>query len=417
MPPPSTVPDFLALVRRSGVTEEALLTAALPHVEAAEPMPLAEGLIRCGVLTHFQAEQLLRGKTRGFTIGNYKVLERLGSGGMAVVYLCEHQATRRRVAIKVLPSAKTEDVATLKRFYREARAGTALDHENIVRVHGISQEGSRHFMVMEYVAGALLGSLVKQNGPLHPLRACHYIRQAAAGLQHLHETGLVHRDIKPDNLILDRTGIVKILDLGLARFNQGSDEVLTKGILGTPDYLAPEQTLDSHLVDIRADVYSLGGTFYYLLTGQAPFGEGTTAQKLHWHKTRIPDPVRTLRPDVPETLSQMIARMMAKQPADRYPTPQAIANALIPWTTVPIAPPSEEEMPYLSPAAGGSSTAAIILNATPPETSDPLLQITPGPTQSSSVVKTAERKKEDEEPVDPMAKAFSAADLMRGMFG
>src|SRR5262249_29172439 len=161
--------------------------------------------------------------------------------------------------------------ALLRRFYREARAGSALEHLNIVRMHGISQDGTRHFLVMEYVEGTLLGSLVKRHGPLDVLRACHYVRQTATGMQHIFESGLVHRDIKPDNLILDRGGTVKILDLGLARFcERMADEktVLTTGILGTPDYLAPEQTLDSHLVDFRADIYSLGGTFYFLLTGQ-----------------------------------------------------------------------------------------------------------------------------------------------------
>ncbi len=411
MPAPTTAFDFLALVRRSGVADLKRLDELLPSLTTAEPLPLAEELVREGILTCFHAEQLLMGKSRGFAIGNYTVLERLGSGGMALVYLCEHRNTRQRVAVKVLPTAKSEDVAVLKRFYREARAGSALDHANIVRVHGISQDGSRHFLVMEYVEGTLLGSLVKHHGPLEVLRACHYMRQAAVGLQHIFESGLVHRDIKPDNLILDRSGTVKILDLGLARFCERlPDEktVLTTGILGTPDYLAPEQSLDSHLVDIRADIYSLGGTFYFLLTGQPPFGEGTTSQKLQWHKTREPIPLRQLRPDVPETIASLIARMMAKNPIDRFQTPGAVANFLIPWTKTPIRPPTDAEMPGLCPAIGGSRLTEFTLTVTPIDVPTP----SPTPPPTSKQIPDRDEKRPDD---PPEAKAFTAADLLRGM--
>ena len=254
-------------------------------------------LVHEGVLTHFQAKQFLDGKWRGFSIGKYKVLERLGSGGMGSVYLCEHKLMRRRVAVKVLPTAKAEDPASLERFYREARAVAALDHPNIVRAYDIDQVEKLHFLVMEYVDGASLQEIVKRAGPLDALRAAHYIRQSALGLQHAHETaGLVHRDIKPANILVDRTGIVKILDMGLARFFNDEEDVLTKkydeSVLGTADYLAPEQALDSHSVDIRADIYSLGATFYFCLTGRTPFHEGTVAQKLIWHQTRQPKPIR-----------------------------------------------------------------------------------------------------------------------------
>lgn len=405
MPAPATPAEFLALVRRSGVAENKLVEAALPRLPATtDPVAVAEVLVREGALTRFQAEQLLLGKLRGFTIGHYKVLERLGSGGMAVVYLCEHLSLRRRVAIKVLPTAKAEDVAVLKRFYREAQAGSTLNHPNIVHIHNVSQDGALHFLVMEYVEGTLLGSLVKKHGPLDVLRACHYVRQAALGLEHIFEAGLVHRDIKPDNLILDRSGTVKVLDLGLARVCSGSDEVLTKGILGTPDYLAPEQTQDSHLVDIRADIYSLGGTFYYLLTGQPPFGEGTTAQKLQWHKTKQPTPVRRLRPDVPETVEQLITRMMAKDPDERFPSPLAVANFLIPWTKATIRPPAEAELPQFSDAENFDLSQRG-LDVTP---GDSLLHPTPSPAANDAV------KRDTEEPPEE-SRAVSPADLMRAM--
>jgi serine/threonine protein kinase len=212
---------------------------------------------------------------------------------MGTVFLCEHTSMRRRVAIKVLPVAKAKDPSYLERFYREARAVAALDHPNIVRAYDIDQDEKLHFLVMEYVDGASLQEIVKRAGPLEPLRAAHYMCQAAFGLQHAHEAaGLVHRDIKPGNILVDRTGAVKVLDMGLARFFHDEEDVLTKkydeNVLGTADYLAPEQALDSHAVDIRADIYSLGATFYFCLTGKTPFSEGTVAQKLIWHQTRAP---------------------------------------------------------------------------------------------------------------------------------
>jgi eukaryotic-like serine/threonine-protein kinase len=310
-------------------------------------------------LTHFQAEQFLLGKWRRFTIGKYKVLERLGSGGMGSVYLCEHKFMRRRVAVKVLPAAKAEDPSSLERFYREARAAAALDHPNIVRAYDIDQDENLHFLVMEYVDGASLQELVKKFGPLNILRACHYIRQSAIGLQHAHESGLVHRDIKPGNLLVDRGGTVKVLDMGLARFFHDEEDILTKkydeNVLGTADYLAPEQALDSHSVDIRADVYSLGATFYFCLTGSPPFSEGTVAQKLIWHQTRKPKPIRSLRPEVPEGLAAVLEKMMAKDVGQRYQTPVAVVEALAPWTTQPIPAPPESEMPRPSPAAMGGA--------------------------------------------------------------
>src|SRR5262245_41776934 len=338
MAAPSTIDEFLDLVRRSGVLDEKRLDTYLEKARAAgalpnEPGKLAGVLVRDGLLTHFQAEQLVAGKWRRFHIGKYKVLERLGSGGMGSVYLCEHKLMRRRVAVKVLPTAKAEDPAALERFQREAKAIAALDHPNIVRAYDIDQDDKLHFLVMEHVDGASLQDIVKKSGPLDPLRTAHYMHQAALGLQHAHErAGLVHRDIKPGNILVDRSGIVKILDMGLARFFHDEDDILTKkydeSVLGTADYLAPEQAIDSHAVDIRADVYSLGGTFYYCLTGRTPFNEGTVAQKLIWHQTRQPKPIRSLRPEVPEGIVAVVEKMMAKDPAQRYQTPAEVAEAL-----------------------------------------------------------------------------------------
>jgi serine/threonine protein kinase len=363
MPAPTTVNEFLELVQKSGVLDDKKLDTYVQKVRAgpglpARPNDLATLLVRDGLLTLFQAEQILQGKWRRFTIGKYKVLERLGQGGMGSVYLCEHKLMRRRVAVKVLPTAKADDPSSLERFYREARAVAALDHPNIVRAYDIDQDEKLHFLVMEYVDGASLQEIVKRSGPLDPTRAAHYIRQAAFGLQHAHETaGLVHRDIKPGNVLVDRGGTVKVLDMGLARFFYDEEDVLTKkydeNVLGTADYLAPEQALDSHAVDVRADIYSLGATFYFCLTGKTPFNEGTVAQKLIWHQTRAPKSIRSLRPEVPEGLVAVIDRMMAKDAGQRYQTPLEVAEVLAPWTETPIGPPPETEMPKLSLAAMG----------------------------------------------------------------
>jgi serine/threonine protein kinase len=373
MPAPATNEQFLELVRKSGLVEEkalAAFTASPGTPPPANPKELARALIREGLLTRFQADQLVAGKSKGFVLaGKYKLLEHLGSGGMGSVYLCEHISMRRQVAIKVLPLAHANDPSYLERFYREARAVAALDHPNIVRAHDIDRDGKLHFLVMEYVDGSSLQDVVSRFGPLEPLRAAHYMSQAAWGLQHAHEAGLVHRDIKPGNLIVDRTGTVKLLDMGLARFFHDNDDNLSKRfdetVLGTSDYLAPEQTLDSN-VDIRADIYSLGATFYYCLTGQTLFGEGKVAQKLIWHQTRQPKPIRSLRPEVPETLAELLEqKMLAKDPAARFQVPVEICHALAPLTQEPLPPPPEEHMPRLCPAVARGRPADV-KGSTPP---------------------------------------------------
>jgi serine/threonine protein kinase len=376
MAAPASTDEFVDLVRKSGVVEDKRLDSYVQHLRGSgmpdQPNKIAVMMVQEGLLTHFQAEQIMLGKWRRFTIGKYKVLERLGAGGMGSVYLCEHKFMRRRVAVKVLPAAKAEDQASLERFYREARAAAALDHPNIVRAYDIDQDENLHFLVMEYVDGASLQEVIKKFGPMNVLFACHYVRQAAVGLQHAHEAGLVHRDIKPGNLLVDRSGTLKVLDMGLARFFHDEEDILTKkydeSVLGTADYLAPEQALDSHSVDIRADIYSLGATFYFCLTASPPFNEGTVAQKLIWHQTRQPKPVKQLRADAPDGVVAIIDRMMTKDRAKRYQTPAQVVDALAAWTAKPIQQPPDAWMPRLSPAAMGGSgdlAAASVAAATP----------------------------------------------------
>jgi serine/threonine protein kinase len=376
MPAPASVAEFLELVDKSGVLDETrygAYSAYLTHLRDAGSLPsditkLAGLLVRDGHLTYFQAEQLLMGKWKRFTIGKYKVLERLGSGGMGQVFLCEHKHMRRRVAVKVLPTAKAEDPSSLERFYREARAVAALDHPNLVRAYDIDTDDHLHFLVIEFVDGSSLQDILKKTGgaPMDILRACHYVSQSAVGLHHAHAIGLIHRDIKPGNILVDRTGTVKILDMGLARFFNDEEDLLTKkydeNVLGTADYLAPEQAVDSHAVDIRADIYSLGATFYFLLTGDPPFKDGTVAQKLIWHQTRQPRPVRALRPEVPEALAAVLNKMLAKDVSQRYQTPAEVVQALAPWTATPVGPPPDDEMPQLSPAALGTGPVSMTAN-------------------------------------------------------
>src|SRR5437868_15393323 len=255
---PSSVEELVQLIRKSGMVDDHKLTAYLQRREFTRGLPddareFADDMVRDAVLTNFQAEQFLLGKWRGFTIGKFKLLERVGVGGMGQVFLCEHMFMRKRVAIKVLPPAKAEQPAALGRFYREARAAGGLQHPNIVRTHDIDQDGNLHFIVMDYVDGPNLLEIVKKFGPMDIGRATSYMRQAAAGLDYAFRNGIIHRDIKPGNVLIDRKGNAKILDMGLARFYKDVSDLLTlkyddKIVLETADYVAPEQVANSHSV-------------------------------------------------------------------------------------------------------------------------------------------------------------------------
>ena len=394
MPAPSTTDEYLALVAKSELLPAARLEEFIARRRADNTLPVdnviktAQLLIFDGLITKYQAEQLLGGRWRNFIIGGkYKLLERLGKGGMALVFLCEHQVMKRLVALKILPTAHAGDKELLGRFHREARALSQLRHPNIVGAYDADRADKVHFLVMEYVDGGDLDRLVQKAGPLSWERASNYIRQAANGLQHAHECGLVHRDIKPGNVLVDRSGTVKLLDLGLARiFHESTDDLTTgrdaKTLLGTVDYLAPEQALNSHDVDIRADIYSLGATFYYLLTGKGLFEDGTIAQKLSWHLHRPPVPLHDVRPDVPEGLGEVIKTMLAKKPEDRYQTPEEVCEALEPWTRTPIEPPSPEELPQLSLAARASGQPSSV-RMTAPSAKTPLPDSTKRPERLS----------------------------------
>jgi hypothetical protein len=265
-------------------------------------------------------------------LGQYELLGELGAGGMGRVFKARHRLMDRVVALKVLHGSWLERPGTVARFRQEIRALARLDHPHIVRAHDADRAGGLHFLVMEYVEGTDLGLRVRGHGPLPVAEACDYVRQAAAGLQHAHDHGLIHRDVKPANLILAAGGRVKVLDLGLALFAADGSEA--GPVVGTPDYMAPEQWEPAGAVDGRADVYGLGCTLYCLLTGRPPFDDEahpTREQKWLAHARVPPPPVRELRPDVPVGLATVLDRMLAKAPADRYPGPAAAADALRPF--------------------------------------------------------------------------------------
>jgi serine/threonine protein kinase len=338
MPVPATNDAFLEMLAKTNLVEQSAIDTALEgQTPFAAPPRLAAHLVKKGVLTKYQAEQLLAGRVGNLYLGKYKILELLGRGGMGAVFLSEHKTMRRRVALKVLSNVKSSDASLVERFHREARAVGALNHPNIVQAYDVDSVGKTHYLVMEYVEGVNLFDLVRKVGPLSIPRAANYIAQAADGLEHAFEAGLVHRDIKPPNLLLSRQGVVKVLDMGLALFFKDDTDHLTAKfdsttVLGTVDYLAPEQSMDSHGVDIRADIYSLGATLYYLLTGKTPFGDASLAQKLVMLNMREPTPIRQLREEVPEELAAVITKMLAKAPDARYQTPAEVSAALAPWS-------------------------------------------------------------------------------------
>jgi WD40 repeat protein len=320
--------------------------AAAPPAPAGPDPPPAPGGVPPGLTGH----------------PRYRVVRLLGAGGMGAVYEAEHRVMRRPVALKVINRAYTGSAAALERFRREVHAAARLSHPNIVTTYDAEDAGETHFLVMEYVEGTDLGRLVQERGPLPVDRACDYVRQAALGLQHAFGQGMVHRDLKPHNLMLTPDGRVKTLDFGLARF--ASEAAPAAGltgtglVLGTVDYIAPEQADSPHQADIRSDIYSLGCTLYHLLAGQPPFPTGTPVQKLRAHLEKQPRPLAGLRDDLPEGLMPVLERMMAKDPRQRYQTPDEVARALQPFTTASRVGRAPGSRPH-APAFDVSRTAVL----------------------------------------------------------
>jgi tRNA A-37 threonylcarbamoyl transferase component Bud32 len=283
----------------------------------------------------------------------YRVLGLIGQGGMGAVYRAEHLHMDRQVALKVINPGLMRHPTAVQRFQQEVRAAARLHHPNIVHAYDADQAGGLHFLVMEYVEGTSLADLVRERGPLPVAEACACARQAALGLQHAHEQGMVHRDVKPHNLMRTPAGQVKMLDFGLARLprspdvppaGDGTAGLLTGSgvVMGTADYIAPEQAVDPRAADIRADVYSLGCTLFHLLTGRPPFPDGTIPEKLAHHAGTPLPAVSELRPEVSAALAAVLERMTAKDPTGRQATPAEVAEALAPFC-----PPEEVRSPVV----------------------------------------------------------------------
>jgi serine/threonine protein kinase len=330
---------------------------------SANVADFARWMVASQYLTEYQATLLARGHADGFFLNQYKVLDRLGRGRMAGVYKAVHRLGQV-VAIKVLPPSKAKDPQLLARFQREARLSMKLQHPNVVRTFQIGETGGLYYLVMECLEGETLDDVIQRRKKLPPSEAVRIVYQALLALEHLHERGMVHRDIKPANLMIVPSGspagppdttfrsTVKVLDMSLGRAlsdesmdeDPGQHQLTAEGtLLGTPDYMAPEQARDAHAADIRADIYSLGGVLYHLIAGQPPFPDSNIISQMIRHATEEPKPLKAFNPAVPDGLQQIIGWMMAKDPAKRYPTPERAAQALQVFLAAEAAPLANPE--------------------------------------------------------------------------
>jgi serine/threonine protein kinase/DNA-binding response OmpR family regulator len=331
--------EFLRNLGDSGLfSREEIHTAlgALPPPQTADADALVQGLIHAGKLTPFQAAAVRQRNFEELVIGNYHVLDRLGAGGMGTVYKARHRRMKRVVAIKVLSPSVGQTEMFVQRFQREVEAVARLSHPNIVMAHDADEATVGHFLVMEFVNGQDLATEVKEHGPLSIREAVGCILQAAQALDYAHGQGIIHRDIKPANLLRDVSGVVKVADLGLARFNdsigRSSEErsALTQAgtIMGTVDFMSPEQALGLTTIDHRTDIYSLGGTLHYLLIGQPPYRGPTLMATLLKHRDAPIPSLCSVRSEVPASLDQLFRRMMAKKPEERFASMAEVVAAL-----------------------------------------------------------------------------------------
>jgi serine/threonine protein kinase len=312
------------------LVEIGLISAAELETFAADSflsvLGLSRALVKAGKLTPYQAAAVYQRKSRGLLIGNYLILDKLGQGGMGVVFKARHRRLGRVGALKILPPSFARDRDAVLRFRREVEAAGRLKHPNLVAGQDADEDRGVHFLVMDYVEGSDLDRIVRERGPMPVAQAIDCLIQAARGLEAAHALGIIHRDIKPGNLMLDHAGTIRVLDLGLARiidasnpFSKSAAGRLTQSgmYMGTVDYMAPEQAEDSHRVDHRADIYSLGCTLYYLLTGREPFPGETVLKRMIAHMERHAPSLRLARSDVPAALDEAYLKMMAKRPEER----------------------------------------------------------------------------------------------------
>ncbi|MEK6236771.1 MAG: serine/threonine protein kinase [Planctomycetales bacterium] len=337
----TTIADYAKTIERSRLVSRENLQRALMEFGAENPSPPADEfqafvrfLIDSKRLTRWQAKRLLKGKHHGFFLGKYQLLSRLTSDEQNVVYLAEHTLMRRQVAIKMLSPRRLKDSSQLELFLQESQVIASLDHPNIIQAFNIDHEGDLYYMVLEYVPGKNLERMVQDQGPLHVDTAVDFAQQIAEGLDHAHGRDVVHRDVKPANLLLDESGTVKILDLGLAGLSGSSSESARRErgqLHGAADYLAPEQAVGDAKADERSDLYGLGCTLCFLLTGEPPFASDNVMDTLRKHREASPPDLTALRDEVPEDLSAIVHRLMAKDPDDRYQTAAELVEDFEAW--------------------------------------------------------------------------------------
>ncbi len=332
--------EFLKTVLRSGLLSKADLQTALEGVPVARQQDapaIADHLVQCGLLTQFQGAKLLQGASVGLQLGRYRILTPIGKGGMGMVYLGLDTRSQQHVAVKVLsPNKKREGDRHLVRFVREMEISKNLLHPHLVIAQDIGCERGVDYLVMEYIPGQTLYRLVTTEGVLSAPRAAHLFSEVAAALEYAHSQGLIHRDMKPANIMVTPNDHAKVLDLGLAIIEgEVVDDAQVLGgkghVVGTFDYIAPEQSRDAAKVGPRADIYALGCSLYFALTGRPPFPTGTSKEKIQAHRHQEPEPIQKLNPTVPEGFADLVHQLMAKQPEQRPASMAAVRAQLLPW--------------------------------------------------------------------------------------
>jgi serine/threonine protein kinase len=313
---------------------EAAIRAAAPSDTATvvSDEDLANKLVELGIITSYQAQQMRNHGRTKFNLGLYIIVDMIGQGGMGHVFKAVHKMIGRECAVKVLPPHKTTDEA-IANFIRESRLQAKLDHPNLVRVYDFGRDRNSHYLVMEYVPGQDLRRLIRSQSPLTIQQAASVIMQAALGLDYAHQSGLIHRDVKPGNILVTPSGVAKVSDLGLAAFVEEREDPRLGKIVGTPDYLSPEQIRNPHDVTKLTDIYSLGCTLYYAVTGKVPFPGGTAASKIRRILDDTPWHPRKHTPEISDEFVEVIADMMEKDPARRIQSCAEVASRLGPWAS------------------------------------------------------------------------------------
>jgi serine/threonine protein kinase len=399
-----TVDDFLRNVLRSGLLDRDRLQEALRHLprrDRDDPRAMAEHLIKGGHLSRFQANKLLKGRAVGLVLGPFQVLAPLGRGGMGTVYLARDSRSGQLIALKVLAPRRARNQERVRmRFLREMELSRRVAHPHLAWTYEVGQLLGVYYIAMEFIPGRSLYRVVAEGGPLPVPRAARLGAEVAAALEHAHNQGLIHRDLKPSNIMVTPHDHAKVLDLGLAIIEgeAPTDKRVTGGqgyIVGTMDYISPEQTADASKADRRSDVYSLGCTLYFALTGQPPFPGGTSIDKIQKHRTEEPPSLRRLRPDLPPAFADLIHKMMAKDPERRFPSAIAAEEELRAWADM------EEAQPLDRPEDETFSQAVANLQSVEPDTDYSYLDLPPVPVVR--VVELEEIGADEPPPLPPWA--------------